>query len=392
MCNAVTFAGTKAQASLPLLRMAASWRFCFNCRWSAFASQIWEQMNECLGMHMQLSTAETLLPCTSCHASAEASSGRMQVPKGRVPSSVDWRYTGADTFVKDQAVCGSCWAFSTTGTLQGAYFLATGQPCCAPVSFRFMTDQTSKWREESCLASAAQLLSPQRPCPQACACPVSQPCRGVACLRLLVSGGRLAERQWLSPWPGQPASFSEQQLMDCSWGHGLNHACDGGDQDEAVQYIVEAGGIAPEASYEYMGQDGFCRDKNVSTDQLAKFKVSISAAACTSAISVLHCMPRRAATSPVVPSQRQAPSLASSQQQWHSTDACITCSCWMRRRQQQQQQPMPFVCDMAWRHKCRWHVSLTTCALAALAGHRHCHAQPQHAHAGYAGLCVCARV
>lgn len=63
--------------------------------------------------------------------------------------------------------------------------------------------------------------------------------------------------------------------MDCSWGHGANKACDGGDQDEALQYVVEAGGIAPEASYTYMGADGFCRDRNTSQDQLVKFKVRL---------------------------------------------------------------------------------------------------------------------
>jgi C1A family cysteine protease len=30
-------------------------------------------------------------------------------------------------------------------------------------------------------------------------------------------------------------SFSEQQLLDCSWGYGENHACDGGDPDLAIK-------------------------------------------------------------------------------------------------------------------------------------------------------------
>lgn len=74
---------------------------------------------------------------------------------------------------------------------------------------------------------------------------------------------------------GEEASLSEQQLMDCSWGHGLNKACDGGDQDEAVQYLVEAGGLASEASYPYRGQDGFCQAKNVSANDVVKFKVRV---------------------------------------------------------------------------------------------------------------------
>ncbi|NXA50260.1 CYSP2 proteinase, partial [Nothocercus julius] len=114
------------------------------------------------------------------------------------------RQVRAVTPVKDQAVCGSCWSFATTGAMEGALFLKVraGRPRGA-----------SRWGPR---------LGP---------CSVS-----------------------LSPQTGVLTPLSQQVLIDCSWGFG-NYACDGGEEWRAYEWIKKHGGIASTESYgSYKGQ------------------------------------------------------------------------------------------------------------------------------------------
>jgi cathepsin L len=149
------------------------------------------------------------------------------------PASVNWVKAGAVTPIKNQGQCGSCWSFSTTGSVEGIHFIRKSMPS-----------------KSFCIVPTVSYLD-------------------------------------------NLVSLSEQNLMDCSTSYG-NNGCNGGLMDQAFRYIVANGGIDTEASYPYTEATEPCKYKAANsgasitgfTDVTAGSESVLETAAVTQPISV----------------------------------------------------------------------------------------------------------
>lgn len=98
------------------------------------------------------------------------------LPLHMLPPTVDWRGSDADSVIKDQAMCGSCWSFAAVSPLETAVYRQYGAlpflqirtvnllicRCAEHNCYRCVCSLTVFFRASPCMAPAAP-SQPSRP-------------------------------------------------------------------------------------------------------------------------------------------------------------------------------------------------------------------------------------
>lgn len=158
-----------------------------------------------------------------------------------------WRGTPADSPVKDQAACGSCWSFSSVGAIEAAWYRATGKQLL--FSEQHMIDCGWEAGNSGCYGGWGRV----------CGAGVEVV---VLALLLLLSllrfassrSGALSMPVISSLTPQQPSPPPPRLHARC-----CPPLPAGGDQVRILNWVFRRGALATQADYPYQGINNFCR-------------------------------------------------------------------------------------------------------------------------------------